>query len=245
MCSIFEVAIIVFSLFQQSNNKTIAESGKPNHTITNTISDILFFIPGVTASLVVFLVFGTTKSWRQYRDLVIGGCGVKRRMYARRIRRAEEGDNSGGLEFERLPSLPNQTSEDNAIKMEKRVRMFVTSIPQEHEGYNSTISPSTTTAESSTHTRAPSRPVDLDFHNPRFAETSQSVPRFPTTAANLAAVPTDLVRPVSQDPVIQYGPVDEERGLDKQAGQSLNEGRFVSERLPKGGPKVSSSDSSD
>ncbi|CZR61688.1 uncharacterized protein PAC_11585 [Phialocephala subalpina] len=122
--AIFEIAIIVFSPFQQGNNTAITKSGAPNHTVSNTISDILFFTPGVTASLVVFLVFGTTKSWRQYRDLVVGGCGVKRRTYERRMRRSEEGDNSGGLEFERLPSLPDRTSgqRDQSRKKSKDIR---------------------------------------------------------------------------------------------------------------------------
>lgn len=214
MQSIFEVAIIVFSLFQQGNNKAIAESGAPNHTVSNTISDILFFIPGVTASLVVFLVFGTTKSWRQYRDLVVGGCDVKRRIYERQIRRSEEGDNSGGLEFERLPSLPNRTSEENAIKAERRVRMFVTSMPQKPEGHNAVASPSIPTPESSNPTRAPSRPMNIDFHKPRFIDMSQSVPQSPTTTANSAVIPSGLaVREHNEeDPIIQYGAVEEERG---------------------------------
>jgi hypothetical protein len=232
---IFEVAIIVFSLFQQGNNNAIAKSGSPNHAISNTISDILFFIPGVTASLVVFLVFGTTKSWRQYRDLVVGGCGVKRRIYERRIRRSSEGDNSGGLEFERLPSLPNQASEDNAIKVERRVRMFVTSIPPEPKGHSAVVSPSTTAAESSTHTRAPSALNNIDIHKPRFADMAQSVPPSPTNGSRLNSVvgPSSPVRQHTENPVTQYGPVDEDLREEDNSGSR----RFVSERLPKNGPK--------
>jgi len=74
---LFEAAIVIFTLFQASNNASLAASGGPNHSVQNAIADILFFIPGVTASLVVFLVFGTTKSWRQYRDLVVSACGIK------------------------------------------------------------------------------------------------------------------------------------------------------------------------
>ena len=134
--------IIVFSLFQQGNYKAIAKSGAPNHTVSNTISDILFFIPGVTASLVVFLVFGTTKSWKQYRDLVAGGCGVRKRICERRMRRSSEaGENSRAIEFEHLSSLPNQTSDDNAIEVERRVRMFVTSVEQKPEGHSVEESP--------------------------------------------------------------------------------------------------------
>ena len=222
---IFEVAIIVFSLFQQGNNNAIAKSGAPDHTVSNTISDILFFIPGVTASLVVFLVFGTTKSWRQYRDLVVGGCGVKRRIYERRIRRSS--NNSGGLEFERLPSLPNQTSEDNAIKVERRVRMFVTSIPPEPEEHSAVVSPSATTAESSTHTPAPSALKNIDIHKPRFVDMAQSVPPSPTngSSSNSAVTPVSPARQHIKDRVVQYEPMDE----DLRQEDISRSRRFVSE----------------
>jgi hypothetical protein len=152
----------VYSTYQQKSYKIIAESGKPNYTVSSAISDILFFIPGVTASLVVFLVFGTTKSWRQYRDFIVGGCGIKRKIYEKRIQRDVEG-NSRGLEFERLPSLPHRESEDNAIKVEKRVRMFVTSMAQER--HHPTVA-TEVTAQSSAHTRAPSLPPTADLNSP-------------------------------------------------------------------------------
>jgi hypothetical protein len=225
---IFEVAIIVFSLFQQGNNKAIAESGAPNHTVSNTISDILFFIPGVTASLVVFLVFGTTKSWRQYRDLVVGGCGIRRRIYEQRIRRSEEGDNSGGLEFERLPSLPNRTSEDNTIKAERRVRMFVTSKPPESTEQEVSASPSiAANGHSSQHTRAPSPPLNIDSDKPRSVDMSRFVPAFQPNDTKSAAIPINLAdREYHEDPEIQSGPADEERGVERHGSR-----RFVSERL--------------
>ncbi|CZR59817.1 uncharacterized protein PAC_09711 [Phialocephala subalpina] len=128
--ALFEVAIIVFTLFQANNNASIAASGEPNHSVSNTISDILLFIPGVTASLVAFLVFGTTKSWRQYRDLVVGGCGIRKKMIIKKVRRAEESTRvrTQGLEFERLPSLQKSPSEEERKKGKEaidRVRMFV------------------------------------------------------------------------------------------------------------------------
>ena len=246
MQRIFEVAIIVFSLFQQANNKAIAESGAPNHTVSNTISDILFFIPGVTASLVIFLVFGTTKSWRQYHDLVAGSCGVKRRIYERRIRRSEEGNNGGGLEFERLASLPNRTSEDNVIKAERRVRMFVTSMPQEPEGHNAVASLSIPAPESSNHTRAPSHSMNIDFHKPRFVDISHSVPPSPMTTVNPAVIPSGLaVREYNEDQMIQYGPVEEDRRQEGNSGQTSNSRRFVTERLHKNESEDFLSDSSD
>src|SRR5207244_407610 len=98
----------------------------PNFSTSNTISDIVLFIPGVTASLVAFLVFGTTKSWRQYRDLIVGGCGMRRRLIEKRVQRSEETSRSQGLEFQRLDSLPRRGSEEIRRKdAENRVRMFV------------------------------------------------------------------------------------------------------------------------
>lgn len=245
--SIFEVAIIIFDIFQQGNNKSIALSGAPNHSVSNTISDILFFIPGVTASLVVFLVFGTTKSWRQYRDLVVGGCGIRTKIYERRIQRASATP-PPGLEFERLPSLPNRPSEDNAIKVERRVRMFVTSMPQEPQGHNPQVSTAVTAAESSN----TGRPAKIEFHKPRFVDMAMSVPPSPRPDAGLAVSPIDLTWPVSQDPVIQYGAVEDERrptetnmnitNLGKP--QDRDERRFVSERLPKNDQEDFLSDSS-
>jgi hypothetical protein len=123
--SAFEAALIVFSVFQSSNNAAIAKGGGPNHTIGNTIADVLFFIPGVTASLMVFLVFGTTKSWRQYYNLLIGCCGLKRRLNQRRLKPVIEEDRSREFEFERLPSTIRRS--DTAIRdgdLADRVRMF-------------------------------------------------------------------------------------------------------------------------
>jgi hypothetical protein len=115
----------VFTLFQSNNNARIAASGGPDFSVSNTISDIVLFIPGVTASLVAFLVFGTTKSWRQYRDLV-GGCGIKRKFFEKQAQRNEEGSRSQNLEFQRLDSLPRRESEEIQRKdAEDRVRMFV------------------------------------------------------------------------------------------------------------------------
>ncbi|CAL3967470.1 unnamed protein product [Diplocarpon coronariae] len=125
--SIFELAIIVFTLFQSGNNAAIAYSGKPDFSISNAIHDIVFFIPGVTASLAAFLVFGTTKSWRQYRDLVTGGCGLRARMLYKRRQRNEEVTTHQGLGLQRLPSLTRKASEEQlkvVQEYEDRVRMF-------------------------------------------------------------------------------------------------------------------------
>ena len=235
------MAIIIFNIFQEGNNKSIALSGGPNHSVSNTIIDILLFIPGVTASLVVFLVFGTTKSWRQYRDLVVGGCGIRTKIYERRIQRAEEGRDGGGLEFERLPSLPNRAEEDEGIKAERRVRMFVTNLePEPQAAAMADVTAAEPSAESSNHAkeeREQSRPANLEFHKPRFVDMALSVQPSP-----LPNSPIDTT--ASQDRVKQYGVLDEERTVEAN-GESQDERRFVTERPPKNDRKRVLGDSSD
>ena len=109
------------------NSASNARAGEPDFSVHGAISDILFFIPGVTTSLVTYLVFGTAKSWTQYRDLVVGGCGLRKKIREHRGKPPSIGDNSRGFEFERLPTLPNRQSDDSAVKEREvmsRVRMF-------------------------------------------------------------------------------------------------------------------------
>jgi hypothetical protein len=104
----------------------LAAAGKPSMDPAGAIVDIVFFIPGVTASLVAFLVFGTTKSWRQYWGLVTGLCGIRTTILQKRAaRRAASPEQS--LEFQRLPSLTrNLSAEERArtIEAENRVRIY-------------------------------------------------------------------------------------------------------------------------
>jgi len=46
-------------------------AGKTDLHPSTAIKDILLFLPGVSGSLFTFLIFGTTKSWQHYRDLLI------------------------------------------------------------------------------------------------------------------------------------------------------------------------------
>ena len=215
----------MFSTYQPKSYQAIAESGEPNFTVSSAISDILFFIPGVTTSLVVFLVFGTTKSWREYRDFMIGGCGIKRKIYQKRIQRDVE-DNSGGLEFKRLPSLPKRQSEDNAIQVEKRVRMFVSSMDSER--HHPTVA-TVVTAQSSVHTRVPSLPPTLNLEKPRFVDMTLSVPSSPPLDANSSFEPTGLPTSVSQHVLTQHGHEEEGRRRDTNSEEIVDSRRFVSE----------------
>jgi hypothetical protein len=216
------VAIIVFTLFQANNNASIAASGTPNFALSNTISDILLFIPGVTASLVAFLVFGTTKSWRQYRDLVVGGCGMKRKLIEKKAQRSEETSRSQGLEFQRLDSLPRRESKEIRRKdAESRVRMFVRETgPQ---GLDESDSP--TSSGPSTHIRAESVGHSVQFHKPM--PTAKPAPKQP-----IPGVIEVNFSVKQEDEVIQY----ERNGGNphEQARRIVREPRrFVMERLPK------------
>jgi hypothetical protein len=207
----------VFSLFQANNNASIAASGGPNFTVSSTISDIVFFIPGVTASLVAFLVFGTTKSWRQYRDLVIGGCGIKRKVIEKKVRRTEEASRSQGLEFQRLDSLPRHQSQEIRQKdTENRVRMFVKETgPQDSDGSNSPVASS----GPSTHSRA------------------ESVGRKPMAAGRaaskqLSSAVVEVTFSIEQEEeVIQYER-DEENQYINPPQNAAEPRRFVMERPP-------------
>lgn len=138
-----------------SNAATVA-AGQPNLTPQNALIEIILFMPGVTASLATFLVFGTAKSWRQYRDLYAGGCGVRNKIIQRRFIRQRESSNivpqdrdaNGGeggaedLEFAPLPRLQNTYSEEERKTQEearKRVRMFTREVGEERSVFTTTI----------------------------------------------------------------------------------------------------------
>ncbi|KAL3424019.1 glycoside hydrolase [Phlyctema vagabunda] len=104
----FETAIIVFAILQSGDYKRIAAAGRPDNSESGATIDILLFIPGVTASLVTFLVFGTTKSWQQYWNMVRSGCGVHTKLREHNLSLGTHNPNSGLAvhmnSFERIPS---------------------------------------------------------------------------------------------------------------------------------------------
>jgi hypothetical protein len=150
------------------------------------------FIPGVTASLTTFLVFGTTKSWRQYRDLVVGGCGIKRKLIEKKVQRSEEANRGQGLEFQRLDSLQGRQSEEVKRKeAENRVRMFVRETGTE----DFDESEPSTSSRPSTHVQAGSRQVQ--FQRPMPADTL--APKQPSSGVVEVSVSVE-----QEDEVIQY-----------------------------------------
>lgn len=122
--SLLQVCIIVFSIFQSRNKKEVVSNGQVDHSIKHTISYIIFFIPGVTVSLLVFLVFGTSKSWRQYRDLVLGGCGLRRTLKSRRKVTQDE-ERLSGFEFERLASISKGSANETAKEGEVETKVKI------------------------------------------------------------------------------------------------------------------------
>jgi len=209
--SLFEVAIIVFTLFQANNNAAIVAAGKPNFEVDSAVSDILFFIPGVTASLVAFLVFGTAKTWRQYRDLVMGGCGIRKRILLKKAQKNEEAGRDHGLEFERLPSLKVTISAEERRKgkeAESRVRMF--SVASEPRPSDTEASDQDVSSGSETATRI------LDFHRP-----------FPITGGSSVSKSGAIDLRIEIDREFSAGPPESERVSTPEYSR-----RFVTERLP-------------
>ncbi|RKF65468.1 putative glycoside hydrolase [Erysiphe neolycopersici] len=69
---IFQILIITLTLYRVKSNESIVKSGEPDMSASNAIIESLLFLPGVSSSLIAFLVFGTTKPWSDYRDLLFG-----------------------------------------------------------------------------------------------------------------------------------------------------------------------------
>ena len=113
--------IILFSLFQTRNFAKTAAVGKPDFSVSGAITDIVLFIPGVAASLVTSLVFGTIKSPKQYSDLLLRCCGLRTTRPARKKQRrasVQLSDPAGGLEFQNLPSIPNSPAPSPSVRKE-------------------------------------------------------------------------------------------------------------------------------
>ncbi|PQE33010.1 glycoside hydrolase protein [Rutstroemia sp. NJR-2017a WRK4] len=115
---VFEAVIIFFTLFSSKNFQTLAKASTPDFSTSGAITDIILFVPGVTTSLVCFLVFGTTKSFKQYKGLVFS-CGKSRSFPKSKKRGVMESQHQTeqGTEFQRLSSMGNKvlSPEEQAI----------------------------------------------------------------------------------------------------------------------------------
>ena len=167
--SAFEVVLIIFSLFSEQNFQKLAKSSSPDFSTSSCITDIILFIPGVTASLLVFLVFGTAKSYTQYKDLILSCCG-HRTKFPKSKRRGvmRSGDEEQGTEFQRLPSMGTKivTPEERAV-LEAKMRGMLpdqrTSIGTQYTEYTTQTGKGRPESSVYTHTRTLS-PITANFN---------------------------------------------------------------------------------
>ncbi|TGO52245.1 hypothetical protein BCON_0145g00270 [Botryotinia convoluta] len=165
----FEVVLIIVSLFSEQNFQKLAKSSSPDFSISSCITDIILFIPGVTASLLVFLVFGTAKSFTQYKDLILSCCG-QRTKFPKSKRRGvmRSGDEEQGTEFQRLPSMGTKivTPEERAV-LEAKMRGMLpdqrTSIGAQYTEYTTQTGKKGPESSVYTHTRTLS-PITANFN---------------------------------------------------------------------------------
>ncbi|KAH7304063.1 hypothetical protein B0I35DRAFT_414729 [Stachybotrys elegans] len=64
--SVFEITILVFKIHSADNINKDIQGDQPDLSSQRAIQDFLLFLPGVSASLLVFLVFGTTRPFLEY-----------------------------------------------------------------------------------------------------------------------------------------------------------------------------------
>ncbi|KAH6659227.1 hypothetical protein BKA67DRAFT_8593 [Truncatella angustata] len=83
--AIFEAAISTFQVNGQQNNTVDSLSDRPNASASTAIRSSLQDLPGVTASLIPFIVFGTTRPFRQkIWETFVPQCLRRRRRSLRR-----------------------------------------------------------------------------------------------------------------------------------------------------------------
>lgn len=189
------------------------------------------------AILTIILHSGTTKSWRQYRDLVRSGCGLSRLLIKKkkRIRSPENGQEpQGGLEFERLPSLhqtPSEVERQKGKEAESRIRMFTKdSIPDSDSGSNDgasigpvSVAPPASTKTSLGRVRAASETRTVQFHRPRPVVTRNGRH---ASSGNIGLASHPVRERQIEDPVIQY------ESQDWGQRESERYRRFVNKQLP-------------
>ncbi|ROW09419.1 hypothetical protein VMCG_02265 [Cytospora schulzeri] len=64
--SVFQLVIIAQEVTLSRNNKKIALESVPDLSSKVAVGDVVSFLPGVSASLLAFIVFGTTKAFQDY-----------------------------------------------------------------------------------------------------------------------------------------------------------------------------------
>ncbi|KAK3109854.1 hypothetical protein LTR53_016447 [Teratosphaeriaceae sp. CCFEE 6253] len=88
----FEVTVVCFEFTRTQNADYLAQRPGPDFSTASAVSEILLFMPGVSASLIAFLVFGTTAHFRQrYRKSLACACCVRKRLRPSSLRRSPNG----------------------------------------------------------------------------------------------------------------------------------------------------------
>lgn len=68
----FQLFTVTFQLSSAQSNAQDSLPAEPDLTLERLQGDLLNFMPGVSASLLTFVVFGTTKAFREYmRDSLV------------------------------------------------------------------------------------------------------------------------------------------------------------------------------
>jgi hypothetical protein len=103
--SVFECSSIAYQWRSFENNAANLQHSTPDLTDIKVAADLLQFLPGVSASLMTFLIFGTTKGWKQYRRLLL--CE----------RRGKQSYLPQNRSFERLETPPPQSSTERELEL--------------------------------------------------------------------------------------------------------------------------------
>ncbi|KAK7958266.1 hypothetical protein PG996_010294 [Apiospora saccharicola] len=117
--AIFEVTNIVFQITAQKNNNRDAVATTPDLSAERAISMMIFNMPGVTASLLAFVVFGTTRPFRErmYRTFV-PGCLRRKRENANRASQPLHHTRRGSTAKQRSTSIKLFKGVDTAVRMD-------------------------------------------------------------------------------------------------------------------------------
>ena len=77
--SAFEITVILFEWTRHTSSSELAAKDGPDFSEEGAVNAVLQFMPGVTAGLLAFLIFGTTRPYRKiYREHIIA-CFQRRR----------------------------------------------------------------------------------------------------------------------------------------------------------------------
>jgi len=76
----FEVTVVGFTFTRTRSTSYLAKQAQPDYSTSTATTDIALFIPGVTQSLVAFLLFGTIAQFlKRYRDFFQSATYFRRR----------------------------------------------------------------------------------------------------------------------------------------------------------------------